>query len=338
MSTTRSPLAPMIVVDPPMPSAPLHSLVASAVPVDDGEDRWEMGFTFWPYNCVAASAWFAGCEVLPTVGNDETTVGPAAGGLINKSNAPLNNPVQVYFPPTLETAFKCDATGWEDINYAERARLQMEQATSNALEFEFWTGTMVPENYNLVGDCPGLAAAPGGCSGILNPTASGLWTAVKPQDALALLVGALAGCASGAPGMIHAPSQIVELWAESFALIQNGPRLMTKTRGNVIVSGGGYPGTGPAALATATIPGQSAGSAAAQVTPGPGAYWCYATDAVVTRLGEIEVIPDNIGEAFVRTANGGRTNTIEFRAERQAAAYCGACATFAVLVSTTEGT
>jgi hypothetical protein len=331
--TIRSPLAPYIVVDPPMPTAPMHSLVASAVQIDDGEDRWEMGFSFWPLNCVTAAAWYPGCETDPTVSNDQTVIGPASGGGIDKSTAPTNNPVQLYIPATYETAFNCDSTGFSDINYADRARQQIDSATSNALEFEFWTGTLIPENYNLVADCPATAA--GAYGGIVNSMTAGLWNAVRPQDGLAMLVGALAQCGPGSPGMIHATAEVVEIWAEGLALIVNGPRLISRSRGNVIVSGGGYPGTGPSGLATQNY-GSGAGSAASQASPGPGYAWAYATDMVYTRIGDIQVIPDTLGEAFVRSTTGGRTNTIEFRGERQAAAYCGSCCTYGVLIQTSD--
>lgn len=326
---TRYPLAPPVVVDPPPVTPPLHSLVASATPItDETNGRWEDGFTFWPENCVDAKPWYPG----------DRSGGPSSDVQTLKSVAPGdagsdvdNNQVQIVYPPTFETAFSCDATGWESIDYQGRARRQVISALPKALEYEFWTGTLMPENYNLVSNTPAVAATEWG--GILNPMAAGLWTAMKPQDALSSLVGALASCGPGSRGMIHAPAEIAELWAETMALIQDGPRLVTKTRGNIVVSGGGYPGTGPAALAT-----DNGGSAAAQASPGPGAMWVYATDMVFVRQGDPVVYPDTLPQAMIRTAEGRRTNKIEFRGEQVAAAYTSACCTFAVLVSTTGGT
>lgn len=51
-------IAPEAVVAPPATTPPLHSLIESAVVVDEPTNsRWESGFTFQPENCIEAEAW-----------------------------------------------------------------------------------------------------------------------------------------------------------------------------------------------------------------------------------------------------------------------------------------
>jgi hypothetical protein len=323
--TTRYQLAPTAVSPPPPVTPALNSLLASATQIND-DVRWTLGIEYWPENCVVANAWWPGCDVVSD--SSPYQVGGPAGGGATIGAEPTNITRQIYLPPEFESSFGCSSTGWQSVDYPGRAKRQVTNSLSNALEAEFWSGTLVPENYNLVGNCPLALSSTGG---VLNATVSELFVPVKPQDALAMLTGALASCGAGAQGMIHAPSQIVELWAETQALNVDGPRLRTKSRGNIVVSGGGYPGTGPASLNATGYSGQISGV--------PGQMWVYASDMVVVRVDEPTVTPDTLAEAFViDPVTGRKTNHISFDGHQVAAAYCGTCCTFAVLVDTSGGT
>lgn len=164
------------------------------------------------------------------------------------------------------------------------------------------------------------SVAPAGALPTANSTAAA-WTAMGAQDGLAALVGALGACGPGSRGMIHAPSLVAEVWGEANSIDRVNNKLETKTGGNYVVAGGGYPGTGPA------------GVIGSQAAPAAGLSWVYATDIIQVRLSDITIVPDNFGEALDR-----RTNFVTYRAERYAATSSAGCCTFAVLVKTGAGT
>jgi hypothetical protein len=221
------------------------------------------------------------------------TGGPPGAGL--KSDATPPPDVVPYTPFMLETPVECCSYGFKSQDYEGRARRQLEAGTPKGLEREFWTGELVPDNPHLASS--GAVVVPGG--------------PFDPIKALARLNQAIADCSLGGRGMIHATPYLVSIWVHQFgALDEEGPRLVTKVMKNVVVAGTGYPGTGPT--------GQAAG----------GTQWAYATGMVQVRLGDVVVIPDTMAEALDRLSN-----TVNYRAERVAAASWDTCCHFAVEVS-----
>jgi hypothetical protein len=94
-------------------------------------------------------------------------------------------------------------------------------------------------------------------------------------------------------------------------------RLLTRSRGDVVVSGAGYdPLIGP----FAAVPPIASTEA-----------WVYATGMVDVRLGEPMLYPDTMAEALDRA-----TNTVTYRGERTAAVNPDGCCMFAVLVDFEE--
>jgi hypothetical protein len=173
----------------------------------------------------------------------------------------------------------------------------MEAATSKGLERVFWTGGSAPDP-----DSQYLA----------HPDAVELsTTAVTPGYGLALLEQAIADCGAGGRGMIHAPVGVASLWGAGGGLSQEGPRLVAPARGNVVVAGAGYPGSGKTGAA-----------------PAAGTAWAFATGMVQVRLGAIQILPETLGEALDR-----RTNELTYRAERSVSAvFDPCCGPFAVLI------
>jgi len=261
-------LAPAAAVEAPPISPGLHGLVASATVPTERSDRWELGYSFAPEGAADPEVWAPGCPKGP------------------KSDfAPTDPPWDTWQPFVVETDLVCPSAGFAERDYVGRAMRQLEAITSPALEHEFWTGEALPDNQHLAA---GAAV-----------TVLGGGTAVALDLGVALLESWLGDQGGGGRGMIHAPVVAASLicWHAS-GVYEQGTRLVIATRGNVLVAGAGYPGTGPDGA-----------------DPPTGQTWLYATGWVHVRLGDPQVIPEDFGEALDR-----RNNTVEYRAERSASA------------------
>lgn len=271
-------LGPAVAVEAPPALAPLHNLIDTAAAVSPKievtGDKWQLGFSYRPTSCGCAQAWSWECgETKP----DKDT--PSAVDLVD-------------YEPFHVVASSPDCQHVGDPEAEARALLATTQ--SRAVEHELWTGTMVPGNLHL-------ASA--------HATVLGGGDPVAPRAALAALTQALASCAGGHRGMIHAPVYATSLWEDW--LVEEGDVLRTMSRGDIVVPGAGYPGTSPAGA-----------------VPADGTVWAYATGLVSVLLGDVEVVPDDDGQALDR-----RTNSLIYRAERVAAASWDGCCHFAVLVN-----
>jgi len=218
---------------------------------------------------------------------------------------------QTYMPYVIETPYTCSSFGFKAANYEERARRQLEANKHKALEYEFWTGNINPSNISLV------RGTPNDDLHVLNPGGAAAPTAVSPSMALVMLEQALANCGSGGRGLIHATTGLVERWSGLYVVspMDEFPipveMITTRSRGDIVVNGSGYPGTGPLG----------------QPPPGPGETWAYATGMVNIRMGQTEIYPKEMKEALDR-----RTNTVTYRGEVVASAVHDGCCSFAVLV------
>jgi len=231
-----------------------------------------------------------------------------------------NRPIVYQNPTVLNVPVTCSSFGWEAESWTEKAELRIELGASKALETEWWGGYKNPFNQSLVRSTPNTDEA------ILNPGGAAAPAAVSPGIALALFAQALANCADGSRGMIHATPALVARWLNLTALNSvpvsslvdelgeniAGPNvLVTPDRGDIVIDGTGYLGTGPLG----------------QPPPGANEAWAYATGIVDVRLGDVEVFPETLAEALDR-----RVNTITFRGERTGMAIHDGCCMFAVLV------
>lgn len=266
----------------PIPATPaLHGLVSVSTEVTT-PDRWELGYTIFPENCVEVGTWDPDCEAWPD------------GEKPQKSTTTNLDGYDVD-PFVIETEFHCDAQGFSVVDFAGRARRQLEAGTPKALEYELWTGTLKPGNPNLA---TGATVIGGGAAFPVN-------------IGLSLLGQALANCAHGGVGVIHAPPWIVESWIADYRVKENGNRLQTIVRGDLIAAGAGYPGTGPGGI-----------------MPGNLESWAYATGPLQHRLGEPQLFPQTLPEALDK-----KHNDIEYRAERHAAVNFDPCCHFAILLT-----
>ena len=224
------------------------------------------------------------------------------------------SPLQ-YQPFVVEVPYTCSSWGYEANDYRGKALRQLAAGTGKAIEREFWLGEFNVANINLRYWTPG--------ANIVGPGGWAAPVAVNVALGLALLENALAGCATGSRGMIHAPAVVVERMGQWY-LIDDDPgcdenecRLLTRSRGDVVVCGAGYEG--------------QYGPFAAPYETGATEAWVYATGMVDVRLGEPMIYPETIAEALDRA-----TNTITYRGERTAAVNPDGCCMFAVLVDFEE--
>lgn len=275
------PVAPGIVVDAPLLTPPPTGLVQSSPLVVEGAnlpDAWEGGVRFQPEVCGPPFTW-AVCST------GATSVLPGANN---------HRPARDFEPFAAVAYDSCSSFGADHEERAARARRALVAKDTWALEREFWAGTVVPAN-------PRLASS----------SAQTVGSGLSPKLALATLTQALADAAAGR-GMIHARPFLVTLWASVDLLRWAGNHWET-IRGDIVVAGSGYPGTGPAAEA-----------------PTAAAEWAYATEMVQVYRGTIDARPANsaeIAEAFGKdAATGLYNNTLTFRSQRMLAAVHNGCA------------
>lgn len=260
------------------------------------DQRWENGFQWEPERgaiTLDAAHSFPYWWDCPE-GAGATAAATVTGG-IKPTQSPLT--LRTYRPYTAHAADKASTIGFEARDRAARASRILESNLSRIIEFEFWTGT--------------VATAAGFPNDFLlsAPTQLNTGAATGYAKALAELEQALADNENGPVGVIHAQPRVVSLWAADNMLVQVPGTAQLRTRlGNLVVSGLGYPGTGPSDLTPRT---------SASTTS-----WAFATDVPRVALSAPFGLPKGgrLGEvgadAFDRTVNDGI-----YRAERVVAAF-----------------
>ncbi len=285
---------------PPVPAeAALHGLFTAAPPVAANLDE-EGGIAWRNYGCAQPSYWAPAC--LPNGNPDTKTVSDRTG---TSEQAPV----------ILYVATECDTVGM-GVGDDERQRTLdlLELGTQSGVEQALW-GTaedspMQGDEHRTLVRMIAETSSPAASGGHVLSSGS---TPMDRKSALAALSGALAGCAGGQRGVIHAPAYLGELWAQEL-LVEDGQRLRTKGRGDTVVVGSGYPGTGPVGHAAATPPA--------------GAQWAFATGPLIVRLGDVQDMTGGAAGAVNR-----ETNDQTWYAERTAVWQLEACCVYAALVS-----
>ena len=186
-------------------------------------------------------------------------------------------------------------------------RGSLEIGTSKGLEADFWADMV-----NTIPNADGTSAS--ATSGILNATFA-TPVAVTPEVALMAASQALGNCGVGAKGMIHAVPYLAEAWTQHSRLCEDDKgRLVTKSRGDVVVVGNGYLGTGPAGNGKAT--------------PDSGTAWMFVTPMVGVRASAVKHQSTDLSVIVNRS-----TNVVKWMAEQTAGYQVDtACCVFAILV------
>jgi hypothetical protein len=245
-----------------------------------GEDQWIRGFSQeWETTATSLKNWDD---------TDTTSSTLIVDGVIN-----YYDEIKPFFIEIDETR---STLGFLGIDRIERLKRQMEGATQHAMEHELWNGTVREGESH---DNKSLTAA---SATILN---SG--TALSPRRALALLEHSI-GLAShfGEQGVIHMTRDVASLIASNSNMLlhEEGKDHLQTFGGTPVIVGSGYSGNGP----------DGATGASSSATN----KWIYATGTVKTYVGDVDVVNDNLAQAYDVSGNA---NDMRLKAIRPAAVY-----------------
>jgi hypothetical protein len=264
------------VVDAPQRNAPRGAtLLRSANPVTEPDDRWMAGLRYTPEACGDG-------RIVQAAGY----CGSGFAGMPDPDDWPLGDDVD-YVPPFVAVAQECSVIGGpaELAIIEDRARRLLELCATVGIARELWRGEIardplgpddptapepLPNNY-LANSASYSDLGAGGDFSLL--------------DGLAALEEGLAGCSCGGQGMIHTTSQVVTYW-QHLNLLERQPdgRLLTAL-GTLVVADPGYDGS-------------AQGGAAPD--PTGASSWAYATGLVDVRLGPVDTLADR---GIVRSQN-----------------------------------
>jgi hypothetical protein len=146
-------------------------------------------------------------------------------------------------------------------------------------------------------------------------------TALSPRRALALLEHEIGQASDGGEqGVIHITRDVAALLASNSNMLfhEKDKEHLQTLGGTPVIVGSGYTGTGPDGATGATA------SAANK--------WIYATGTVRTYVGDIDVVNDNLSQAYDVSGN---QNDMRLKAIRPAAVYFDTSIHLAVRVDLT---
>lgn len=256
---------------------------------------------------VAYNVYRDGVLIANVTGTSFTDTGAKSPTLAGQFS---NLPQVGYIPFVIVVEDTASAFGWEVRDFTGRALRLLDNATPNALEREFYTGSFArntitgpiyqadfPSGLNAFLTQPGIPVDGGSSIAAVDLTPSGGPCSIT--RGIQIGEDYLANTGFGGQGMIHvAPETSPNLLGA-----RRVGALLLSVMDNIIVPGSGYPTSG----ATGPIGN-------ADATPADGVAWIYFTDLTSVRLDEPVVWPQDMAEAVHRS-----DNTIRFRAERYGA-------------------
>jgi hypothetical protein len=258
------------------------------------EDKWIRGFSQeWETTATSLKNWDD---------TDSTNSDLILNGVIN-----YYDEIKPFFIEIDETR---STLGFLGLDRIERLKRQLEGATQHAMEHELWNGTV------REGESHDNRSLTSSSATILNGG-----TALSARRALALLEHSI-GLAShfGEQGVIHVTRDVASLLASNSNMLmhEKGKDHLQTFGGTPIIVGSGYSGNGP----------DGATGAAASATN----KWIYATGTVRTYVGDIDVVNDNLAQAYDVSGNA---NDMRLKAIRPAAVYFDTSIHLAVRVDLT---
>jgi hypothetical protein len=216
--------------------------------------------------------------------SDSTSGSVVSSGIIN-----YYDEIKPFFIELEETR---SALTFNGIDRIARLSRQLEGMTQKAMEFELWDGDV------RKGESHDNKALTSSTARVLD---SGNSSSV--DLALALLEGSIGFYSnSGEQGVIHMTRSVASLLRNRLEESNDGT-LVTRL-GTPVIIGAGYSGNGPDGDENAA---QSATN-----------KWIYATGTVKTYLGDVDVVNDNLSQAYDVSGNA---NDMKIKAIRPAAAY-----------------
>ena len=260
---------PRTLVAAPPTRVQTHTLHGAAARPAQGE-RWTSGIVWDSPLCgTTGGVLLPGCDPYEiTEGEgEEATTSPVKVPTVDFTGG-------VYDPIVVWAAGRCSTFG-DRARVAESVRAALLIDRHRQLEHEFWTGTLAQEDGN---DNPYLAK-----EGTVDELHDGDPTPLA--YALADLQQAIADCAPGGRGMIHATVRTVALW-QLLGMVRVDGTSLVDVFGNLIVPGVGYDGSAPGGVVDTT--GRTA--------------WAYATGIVVAAFGsdlELDAVDRDVNSTEV---------------------------------------
>lgn len=258
-------VAPPLLLDTPPAAPPRPGGLLAAATVLPLPARGEAGISYAPDTCAAA-----GIQMLPCIDGQ-----PAGGVDYLAFDEDWKQPARTVALPFLAySGADCTIVGTTLTELADRARRNLGQSESRAVESALWTGQLATTYPGGATDQPALATAD-------TLTAAGsLVAAVSAIDAYI-------GGRYGFTGMVHAPLTVAA-YAARDRLITADRGLLRTPGGNVWVFGGGYE---PANQAPAGYAGAAAKA------------FLYATGWVTAYRSEVFLLPEEATTGFDRATN-----------------------------------
>lgn len=258
------------------------------------EDQWVRGFS---------QEWETEVSNLVIWDDTDTTV----DGLGARSTPKRFNRVKPFF---IEATEDISTLGFLAIDRVARISRQIEGGSQKAIEQELWDGVIrKTEDHENVALSSATATILGG------------GTAYSAKRALAILEQGIAEASQfGEQGLIHMTRDVAALLSSnSQMLFHDKEKEHLQTLGGTpVVVGNGYSGNGPA--------GDDNEEASVSNK------WIYATGTVKVYLGDVDVVNDNLSQAYDVTGNA---NDMRLKAIRPAAVYFDTSIHLAVRVDLT---
>lgn len=276
-----------------VPSA--FGLFAVAKPENaPSEDQWIRGF---------AQEWETTVQELKNWDDTDST----SGTVVTSGTINYYDDIKPFFIELQETR---SGLSFNAIDRIARLTRQLEGMTQKAIETELWDGAV------RKGESHDNKALSDANANLVNGT-----TALSAIQALAQLEADMAAASpAGENGVIHMTRDIAALLSTTGQVFLHGEgrdHLQTLS-GTPVVIGSGYSGNGPT--------GQTGASASATNK------WMYGTGTVKLYLGDVDVVNDNLSQAY--DVNGNQ-NDMRIKAIRPAAVYFDTSIHLAVRVDLT---
>jgi len=283
------------VVEAPKVVPSAFGLLAVVKPENSAdEDRWIRGFS---------QEWETEVSNLVNWDDTDTTVDVFA----TRANPVRHVRIKPFF---IEATEDISTLGFLALDRIARITRQIDAGSQVAIERELWEGTIRKgESHDNLALSDATATVLGG------------GTAYSPKRALALLEQGIAEASQfGEQGLIHITRDVAALLSSnSNMLFHDKEKEHLQTLGGTpVIVGNGYSGVGPDGATGATASATN--------------KWMYATGTVKVYLGDIDVVNDNLSQAYDVSGN---QNDMRLKAIRPAAVYFDTSIHLAVRVDLT---
>lgn len=283
------------VIEAPKIEPSMFGLLAVAKPnTSNDENKWVRGFS---------QEWET--EVYHVANYDDTDTTSediVAAGAVNYFDE-----IKPFF---IEVEEVRSTLGFLGLDRIARIKRQLEGVSQHALEVELWDGAI------RKGESHDNKALTASTATVL---ASG--AALSAKRALALLEHSIGQTSDGGEqGIIHMTRDTAAILSSNSNMLfhDKGKEHMQTMGGTPVILGSGYSGTGPDGASGATASDTN--------------KWMYATGAVRVFLGNIDVVNDNLAQAYDVSGN---QNDMRLKAIRPAAVYFDTSIHLAVRVDLT---